>query len=263
MDTDHPATPALTDDEVAVFEADGCVRLAGAFSAELARAGREILWADLDADPDDPDTWTSPVVRLDMYAQAPFREAANTPRLHAAFDQLVGPGRWRPPGALGTWPVRFPSDEDPGDAGWHVEASWADDAGQLRLDVRSGGRALLLLFLFSDVGEHDAPTRVRLGSHLDVAPLLAPAGEAGREFFELAAEAEAASVDRPEVLATGRAGDVWLCHPFVVHSAQPHRGTTPKFMAQPPLLPSGSYDLDGPSPVERAIRRGLDVAGYR
>lgn len=259
MNTDNAAIPALSDEEVAAFEADGCVRLAGAFSPELARAGREILWADLDADPDDPDTWTAPVVRLDMYAQPPFREAANTPRLHAAFDQLVGPGRWQPTGALGTWPVRFPSDEDPGDAGWHVEASWGDEAGQLRLDVRSSGRALLLLFLFSDVGEHDAPTRVRLGSHLDVAPLLLPAGEAGREFFELAAEAEVASAHRPEALATGQAGDVWLCHPFVVHSAQPHRGTTPKFMAQPPLLPTGTYDLDGDSPVERAIRRGLDM----
>jgi hypothetical protein len=30
---------------------------------------------------------------------------------------------------------------------------------------------------------------------------------------------------------------VYLCHPFIVHSAQPHRGKTPRFMAQPPLLP--------------------------
>ena len=154
--------------------------------------------------------------------------------------------------------MRFPSDEDPGDAGWHVEASWGDDAGKLRLDVQSTGRALLTLFLFSDVGRDDAPTRVRLGSHMDVVPLLAPAGRAGREFFELAAEAETASAHREVALATGRAGDVWLCHPFVVHAAQPHRGATPKFMAQPPLLPSGTYDLDGPSPVERAIRLGLD-----
>lgn len=29
-------------------------------------------------------------------------------------------------------------------------------------------------------------------------------------------------------------------------------------MAQPPLLPPGTFDLDGPSPVEQAIRRGLD-----
>lgn len=255
---DAPTQPSLTDRDVEGFVTNGCVRLPSAFPAELADAGRAVLWDDLDADPDDPATWTSPVVRLDQYAQPAFREAANTPRLHRAFDQLVGPGRWRPPGALGTWPVRFPSDDDPGDAGWHVEASWAGSDGDPRLDVHSTGRALLLLFLFSDVGQDDAPTKVRLGSHLDVAPLLAPAGAAGREFFSFAAEAEAASADREEALATGDAGDVWLCHPFLVHSAQPHRGTRPRFMAQPPLLPTGTFALAGTSPVERAIRLGLD-----
>lgn len=254
-------TPSLSDDDLATFVADGCVRLRAAFPRALAAAGRALLWDALDADADDPTTWTAPVVRLDQFTQPVFREAANTPRLHMAFDQLVGPGRWRPQGALGTWPVRFPSDDDPGDAGWHVEASWAGDDGDLRLDVHSTGRALLMLFLFSDVGEDDAPTRVRLGSHLDVAGLLAPAGAAGREFFEFAAEAEAATADRPEAVATGDAGDVWLCHPFLVHAAQPHRGTHPKFMAQPPLLPTARFTLDGPSPVEQAIRRGLDGLG--
>lgn len=260
MNDDITTPRPLTERDVETFVTQGCVRLPAAFPTELADAGRALLWDALDADPDDPATWTSPVIRLDQFTQAVFREAANTPRLHGAFDQLVGPGRWQPRGSLGTWPVRFPSDADPGDAGWHVEASWAGPDGDLRLDVRSSGRALLMLFLYSDVGEDDAPTRVRLGSHRDVASLLAPAGAAGREFFSFAAEAEAATAHRPEALATGRAGDVWLCHPFLVHSAQPHRGTRPRFMAQPPLQPTGVLELDGTSPVERAIRLGLDDA---
>ena len=101
-------------------------------------------------------------------------------------------------------------------------------------------------------------TSGRAPAHLDVVPLLAPAGAAGREFFELAAEADAASAHREVGTVTGRAGDVWLCHPFVVHSAQAgHRGTQPRFMAQPPLIPSGALAVDGPSPVERAIAAGL------
>ncbi|MFI0371572.1 hypothetical protein ACH35V_27220 [Actinomadura sp. 1N219] len=59
---------------------------------------------------------------------------------------------------------------------------------------------------------------------------------------------------RPVRLATGRAGDVYLCHPFLVHAAQPHRGTRPRFMAQPPLVPSGP--LPETSPVRIAIERG-------
>src|SRR5581483_10195833 len=105
-----------------------------------------------------------------------------------------------------------------------------------RVNVYSRGRALLMLFLFSDVGETDAPTRIRIGSHLIVARLLAPAGEAGMSMIEISQSAESATVGLPEVTATGPAGTVYLCHPFLLHAAQPHRGISPRFMAQPPLI---------------------------
>ena len=63
---------------------------------------------------------------------------------------------------MGTFPVRFPSAADPGDAGWHIDASFGTDTPDFlswRANVHSRGRALLMLFLFSDVGERDAPTR--------------------------------------------------------------------------------------------------------
>jgi hypothetical protein len=44
----------------------------------------------------------------------------------------------------------------------------------------------------------------------------------------------------PEATATGVAGTVFLCHPFLVHAAQRHRGATPRFLAQPPLVPRGA-----------------------
>jgi hypothetical protein len=113
--------------------------------------------------------------------------------------------------------------------------------------------------LFSDVGENDAPARIRIGSHREIARLLEPATEAGLRVSEIDYEATAG---RPEVLATGEAGTVYLCHPFLVHAAQAHRGTQPRFMAQPPLLPTRPFDLDHASngecsPVEMAIRNGL------
>lgn len=226
------------------------------------------MWRDIDADPKDPSTWTHPVVRLWVYWQKPFREAANTPTLHRAFDQLVGAGRWMRRDALGTFVVRFPSRADPGDTGWHVDASFpppqntaSHDDGSFagwRVNVTSRGRALLMLFLFSDVGDNDAPTRIRAGSHLDIARHLAPAGEAG--FGE---ELDVSVSDgRPEVVATGQAGTVYLCHPFLVHAGQSHRGSTPRFLAQPGLEPAEPFSLsrhDGAySPVEIAIRRALN-----
>jgi hypothetical protein len=262
-------TPALRAARIEQFVENGFVKIERAFPQKLADQARDILWRDLGCDPDDPATWTRPVVRLGMYHQPPFVEAANTPALHAAFDALVGAGRWLPCRAMGTFPVRFPSPQDPGDAGWHVDVSFgleAPDFMEWRVNVASKGRALLMLFLFSDVGEDDAPTRIRAGSHLDVARMLAPAGEAGLTLRELVARLPETE-DRPEMLATGEAGTVYLCHPFLVHAAQPHRGSRPRFMAQPPLLPREPLQLeraDGAySPVETAIRRALDRAEAR
>ncbi|HYD13674.1 MAG TPA: phytanoyl-CoA dioxygenase family protein [Allosphingosinicella sp.] len=256
----------LTPTEISAFIRDGYVAVPRAFPRELAERCRAILWQALGLDPGRPETWTRPVVRLDRFA-GPFAEAANTERLTRAYDQLVGPGRWLPPGALGTFPVRFPSDADPGDAGWHIDVSFGTetpDFMQWRANICSKGRALLMLFLFSDVGPDDAPTRLRAGSHRDIARRLAPAGEAGLTLGELAANDFDESAQREERVATGLAGTVFLCHPFLVHAAQPHRGTRPRFMAQPPLLPREPLQLeraDGDhAPVEIAIREALGLA---
>ena len=119
-----------------------------------------------------------------------------------------------------------------------------------------------MLFLFSDVGPDDAPTRIRVGSHLELARILEPAGEEGRSLGELAINGFDETSGCAEVLATGNAGTVYLCHPFLVHAAQPHRGTRPRFMAQPPLLSaSGRLELmrqDGDyAPVQIAIRTAI------
>lgn len=130
-----------------------------------------------------------------------------------------------------------------------------------RVNLVSKGRALVMLFLFSDVGQDDAPTRIRAGSHGDIARTLAAFGDKGASLRELAADGFARTGHRREMLATGSAGTVYLCHPFLVHAAQPHRGTTVKFMAQPPLLPRHGFDLTKPlprqSPVGQAITRAL------
>jgi hypothetical protein len=262
----------LSDAQIEQFINHGFVRIDEAFPRPLADDGRAILWRDLPCDPDNPATWTRPVLRLGMYGDAPFREAVNSPVLHAAFDQLVGRGRWKPRIDLGTFPVRFPGADDPGDTGWHIDVSfpgpdgsWEErrDFSDWRANVTSRGRALLMLFLFSDVGEEEAPTRIKVGSHRDVARLLAPAGEAGMSNAMLGQKMTA--IEQPEVLATGAAGTVYLCHPFLVHAAQMHRGGTPRFLAQPPLHPAVPLQIgraDGDySPVELAIRRALHDDG--
>jgi hypothetical protein len=230
----------LSTEQLDHFAERGFIRIVDAFPRTLADRARAILWKDTGCDPDDRTTWTRPVIRLGMYSSSPFVEAANTNVLHEAFDQLVGPARWLRCGSMGTFPVRFPSSEDPGDTGWHIDPGFGHEDPDFlswRVNARSRGRALLMLFLFSDVSVDDAPTRIRAGSHIEMARILGPAGEAGFSLRELATNGFAETAHCDEVLATGEAGTVVLCHPFLVHAAQRHVGSNPRFMAQPPLLP--------------------------
>lgn len=256
----------LTDEEISRFVTDGYVAVRGAVPAEVTRACQDVIWSELaerGVRRDDRSTWTAPVVRIPCPEGGPFVEAGTAERLQEACDQLLGPDRWwRRPGVGGSIPVRFPSQEDPGDAGWHLDGGFEADGGR-RVNIRSRGAALLALFLFSDVDERSAPTRLRPGSHLDTAHILAPAGEPGLEWAEAARVAAAASAHRPTVLATGRAGDIFLCHEFMVHAASwPHRGDQPRMMAQPSIVLLSEYPLPAlpaPSatPAEQAILRGL------
>src|SRR5262249_3903342 len=122
-------------------------------------------------------------------------------------------------------------------------------------------RALLMLFLLSDVGVNDAPTRIRVGSHFQIARELAPAGEDGLSLRELSVNGYSSTAHLSEVHATGEAGTVYLCHPFLVHRAEPPCGPRPKLLARPglPLPPPLVFDRpDGDhSAVETAVRRAL------
>jgi hypothetical protein len=215
----------LSPDEISRFVADGYVAVRGAIPPDLTRACQDIIWAELapyGVLRDDPATWTEPVLRIDTPSGPAFTAAGTTRLVGEACDQLLGPGRWfRHSGVGGTIPVRFPSPDDPGDAGWHIEASYsalsssngssnsssgessASDRGP-RVSLRSRGRGLLALYLFTDVGPDDAPTRLRPGSHLDVPPILAPGGDDGMPWLPAAQQAAQASAHRPTAWATGR-----------------------------------------------------------
>ena len=88
--------------------------------------------------------------------------------------------------------------------------------------------------------------------------MLAPAGDDGLPWVEAASAAADASARRPTALATGQAGDVFLCHPFLVHAASwPHQGRLPRMMAQPGVALHTQFPLTAPlSPVEQAILDG-------
>lgn len=54
-----------------------------------------------------------------------------------------------------------------------------EQEGRWWTNYRSKGRALLALFLFTEVDSTNGPTMIRAGSHLDVPSVLWPYGEEG------------------------------------------------------------------------------------
>ena len=247
------------------FSADGFLVVRGAVAPDIVRACVDVIETELrgrGVDPRDPATWTEPVVRFPCPGGPAFAAAGTSPALRETYDALLGPGRWvQREGIGGTLPVRFPSMKDPGDAGWHIDGSYDVD-GRWWVNVYSRHRGLLALFLFTDVGPADAPTEILVGSHLDVPRVLAPFGAPGVFSGDVTALLPAATFRRARARATGRSGDVYVCHPFLVHRATwPHLGSGPRVIAQPEIAHHEPFALrHGPDVcvVEKAILRGLE-----
>jgi hypothetical protein len=80
---------------------------------------------------------------------------------------------------------------------------------------------------------------------------------------DVAARLQPPVLCRSAAEATGLAGDVYLCHPFIVHAATwPHRGNMARMMAQPGMEVPDGFAVTGsdPPPVARAIVNGLALA---
>lgn len=250
--------PVFTDADLDRFVSDGFLKVEEAIPRATADAIRDQLWRQIGLSPDRPREWTRPVVWAapDPMERGPSGEAMRSPRLAEALDQVAGKGGWEPRGTIGNTPVRFPHPSDAGDTGWHIDQNDPGPAGAWGV-VGLRSRTMLVLVLLSEVGPDDAPTRIRVGSHLDTVRVLEPYGEQGLEFFTSGPILDEATAHRPETHATGLPGDVYVCHPHLVHAAQPHRGTRPRFMSQIPFFLTRPLAPGDATPLARAVRLGL------
>src|SRR5689334_14033198 len=104
--------------DIDAFIRDGYTVVRGAFSPATAAACRDAIWAALTKEGHgvsrtDPTTWTRPAIRITCPDTEPFVAAGASPLLTAAYDQLIGVGRWTARlGVGGVIPVRFPAGED-------------------------------------------------------------------------------------------------------------------------------------------------------
>ena len=248
--------------DVEGFCRDGYTRLGAAVDDDVVEAACRAVWDKLAPDgiaAGDRTTWTQPVVRVRCLDDA-LIAAERAPALIDGYDALVGTGRWLPPGAAGdVIPVRFPSETQPADVAWHVEGNWKGPQ-EFHTDVWSTGRGLFVLILLTDVGLEDAPMAMVPGSHPFVARVLEPFGTNGLGGRAIVSALDAAVMCRRISFATGKAGDAYLCHPFLVHTATwPHRGHQPRLSVVVKLEISGGFALDGTdtSPVATTIAAAI------
>ncbi|MGO4444844.1 phytanoyl-CoA dioxygenase family protein [Mycobacterium sp. 2YAF39] len=229
------------------FVTDGFAKIERAAPRHVADEARALLWRQLGLSPDDLDQWTEAVRwASDLMGHGPFGGLVRSRALAAALDAVCGSGGWVPRGSLGNIPVRFPVSPPNDDRGWHIDANTPLPDGSWAVTGRP--HTVLLLTLLSDVGPDDAPTRIRPGSHHDVARVLGPDPV---EPTELGRLVDNASAHRPVVHATGEPGDMYVVHPFTVHAADEHRGTTPRFMAQAPIVLTDPLTPASSSPLAR------------
>ena len=116
------------------FVRDGFAAVRQAVDADTAAACRDLIWTAIGRrgiSQDDSGT-CPPLVEAGSLGLSgePFTAAYMAPALTAAYDELIGPGRWKPSVDIGeAVVVRFPS-EDRANAGYHIEGSYPGPAGQ-------------------------------------------------------------------------------------------------------------------------------------
>lgn len=249
----------------------------------------------------DNSTWTQPMVNLRETFRSEAFDRCNSVRFADAIEELVGDRRLLQrhvfgegdelPG-WGWWPINFSYGKE---ESWAVpKTGWHWDGIQFRHYVDAPDQGLLCLCLFSDIGPRGGGTLVVEGSHRPVARFLArwqegielndavPAFMSEHPYFAVITgrnESDATPEQRVETLmnlsyvdedgtelrvieTTGEAGDVILCHPFLVHAASPNHSGIPRFMCNrtSPLKERfriAATDAADESPLERSVRLAL------
>jgi hypothetical protein len=169
-----------------------------------------------------------------------------SPAVRAGFDAVLGPGRWFVDAVWG-FPTRFPG---PSESKWHFDGDWFTH------HLGSNEQVLAPLFLWQDVGDDDSPTLLRPGSHHAVARLVAAAEPDGIPGSATQVDLEGCTEVVP---AVGRAGDVYLCHPFLLHGINPVGPRERRVLSNVTVHAWSPLTFEGHdmSAVERAIAQTL------
>jgi hypothetical protein len=240
---------------VEAFDRAGILKIEHAFSAEDASRMRDVVWRELGRrygiERDDPSTWNrhEPTGLTSTKKSRAFTPMCG-PVISKTLDALFGAGGWQPPKGFGNVLVTMPS---PGS--WRVPHKvWHSDFPPTLPTDRLA--AVKLWALFDDVDPGGGGTPQLAGSHALFARYIARTGERdykrakfgfldsdpwlkalsrddgdpGRNNAFMQTPTEIAGQEVRVVECTGRAGDVYVTHPWVFHSIATNVSTRPRLM---------------------------------
>jgi len=237
------------------FERTGVMRCEAAFSPDDAERMCEVIWNELRRRHGihrvDPTTWhRHPPTGLKSSKRSMAFAAICGPKVEVALDALLGAGRWQRPKSFGNVLVTMPNS-----AVWRVPAAiWHSDfeptlpadrlvavkVWALCDDVEPGGGGTPQL-----AGSHRAFARYLqtttdrdykrckfgfLRSHPWLRTLTRDDGTADRNRHLMSEGATVHGVDARVVETVGRAGDVYVTHPWVFHSIATNATERPRLM---------------------------------
>lgn len=248
------------------FRRTGIVKLTGVFSDESAAEMRDACWQGwtdtYGARRDDPSTWSA-VPRFKTVKSAkrhPSFLAVLGDELRSLADTLIGPG-WSTSNGFGGLLAGFPNTTSwylPGaGAVWHSDFLYCAP-----MDPLPG---LRVFAVFGDVPPGGGGTLLVGGSHLMVerfvrarpdlafgrAKTARAACHASNEWLHELTDGDGQDPTRPErfmaqttevdgiparvIEASGRSGDVYVCHPWTIHCSPPNANNQPRFLRSPTL----------------------------
>jgi ectoine hydroxylase-related dioxygenase (phytanoyl-CoA dioxygenase family) len=270
-------TNVLSENQLAQLSELGYLKLPAAIPAHDALAMRARMWEALavgGADPADRSTWrTVDRKALKRAVQRDAFAAYASSTVRAVADQLLGAGGWGPPAHWGLTMVTFPEDGEWSvpHRGWHLDSSpRTGPADQLIRTFallgtqEAGGGATLIVSGSHRLVATMEPTltpNTRLTASAVVRRTLAsadawfdglfrPGEEPGRSRWLMTDPRVVDGVEVGVVEFTGEAGDLYLMHPWTLHTASSNSRDQPRLMLMMALYRAG-YQVaatDGQAP---------------
>lgn len=259
----------LSDSDLDQFVARGFVRVSGCFSRDLARDWASRACERLYCSLDDAASWPKGRLRAPESTRVSFESIA--PRAWQAACELVGgadrvllPCTWGD-GFIINFGGEVESEWQPPSPVIHSWQVWHKDGDFFRHFLDSPEQGLLVIAVFSDIAERGGATYIACDSVGHVARFLAEHPEGVLPRGTPADDIIGRCSDFVET--TGDVGDVYLLHPFMLHTWSLNASSRARFIINPPVKLREPMCFARPSPaehspVERAVLRALGVERY-